>query len=184
MNVKLLSAVAVATAAMAATPANAAITLDTCTMSCTGPTTSSNVTTIGYSDTGLESSFTESLSFTNDAAALYSITLTTSTSAVDFTSAILSDGVTDYNLHKIVDDGTNEFWSFVNPPSNQYNIGAGTYTLTLMGDNHDSSGSLGGTVTITAAVPEPATWGMMLLGFAGMGLALRRRRQPVLAQIA
>ena len=35
-----------------------------------------------------------------------------------------------------------------------------------------------------AAVPEPATWGMMLLGFAGMGFVLRRRRQPALAQLA
>ena len=34
------------------------------------------------------------------------------------------------------------------------------------------------------AVPEPATWGMMLLGFLGMGLVLRRRRQPALAQLA
>jgi len=34
------------------------------------------------------------------------------------------------------------------------------------------------------AVPEPATWGMMLLGFAGIGMALRRRRQPALAQLA
>ena len=33
-------------------------------------------------------------------------------------------------------------------------------------------------------VPEPATWAMMLVGFAGIGMALRRRRQPVLAQIA
>jgi len=35
-----------------------------------------------------------------------------------------------------------------------------------------------------AAVPEPATWGLMLLGFAGMGMVLRRRRRPALAQIA
>jgi hypothetical protein len=33
-------------------------------------------------------------------------------------------------------------------------------------------------------VPEPATWAMMLLGFGAMGIAIRRRRQPVLAQIA
>ena len=34
------------------------------------------------------------------------------------------------------------------------------------------------------AVPEPATWAMMLLGFGGIGMSMRRRRQPVLAQIA
>lgn len=35
-----------------------------------------------------------------------------------------------------------------------------------------------------AAVPEPATWAMMLVGFAGVGAAMRRRRRPALAQIA
>jgi len=35
-----------------------------------------------------------------------------------------------------------------------------------------------------AAVPEPATWGMMLLGFGGIGMVMRRRRKPVLNQIA
>jgi hypothetical protein len=34
------------------------------------------------------------------------------------------------------------------------------------------------------ALPEPATWGMMLLGFGGIGFAMRRRRQPALAQVA
>ena len=34
------------------------------------------------------------------------------------------------------------------------------------------------------AVPEPATWAMMLLGFAGIGVSLRRRRKPALAQLA
>jgi len=33
----------------------------------------------------------------------------------------------------------------------------------------------GGAFTTAAAVPEPATWAMMLLGFAGLGAALRRR---------
>jgi len=31
--------------------------------------------------------------------------------------------------------------------------------------------------TPTRAVPEPGTWGMMLLGFAGMGIAVRRSRR-------
>jgi hypothetical protein len=33
-------------------------------------------------------------------------------------------------------------------------------------------------------VPEPKTWAMMLLGFAGIGVAIRRRRRPALAQVA
>jgi hypothetical protein len=36
----------------------------------------------------------------------------------------------------------------------------------------------------TAAVPEPATWAMMLLGFAAIGMASRRRRKQLLAQFA
>ena len=32
---------------------------------------------------------------------------------------------------------------------------------------------------LTPAVPEPATWAMMLLGFAAAGLALRRRREAI-----
>lgn len=31
----------------------------------------------------------------------------------------------------------------------------------------------------TAAVPEPATWALMILGFGGAGAALRRRRRPL-----
>jgi hypothetical protein len=34
------------------------------------------------------------------------------------------------------------------------------------------------------AVPEPATWALMLVGFAGIGMSLRRRRYTALAQIA
>jgi len=40
--------------------------------------------------------------------------------------------------------------------------------------------------SVPAPVPEPATWALMLLGFGGMGMALRRsrRRKPALMQIA
>ena len=41
--------------------------------------------------------------------------------------------------------------------------------------------------SVPAPVPEPATWGLMLLGFGGMGLALRRSRRrgkSTLMQIA
>ena len=58
-------------------------------------------------------------------------------------------------------------------------------TLTINGFN-TGDGAFSGTLTFAAvpSVPEPATWGMMLLGFGVMGASLRRRRrsQTVLAQ--
>jgi hypothetical protein len=38
--------------------------------------------------------------------------------------------------------------------------------------------------TPVGGVPEPATWAMMLLGFGGIGVAMRRRRKEGLLQIA
>ena len=39
--------------------------------------------------------------------------------------------------------------------------------------------------SLTPAVPEPATWAMMLLGFGAIGVSIRRRRgKPALMQIA
>ena len=35
--------------------------------------------------------------------------------------------------------------------------------------------------SVPGAVPEPATWAMMLLGFGGMGVSLRRRRRSAVA---
>jgi len=47
-------------------------------------------------------------------------------------------------------------------------------------------GSYGGNLVFSpTAVPEPATWAMMLLGFAGIGWQLRRKRSgTALAQLA
>lgn len=36
----------------------------------------------------------------------------------------------------------------------------------------------------TGAVPEPATWALMLIGFGAIGMASRRRRQSIIPQIA
>jgi hypothetical protein len=51
----------------------------------------------------------------------------------------------------------------------------------------DGSAALGGptTVDFTAAVPEPTTWAMMILGFAGVGfMAYRRRNENALLSVA
>lgn len=37
---------------------------------------------------------------------------------------------------------------------------------------------------VSAAVPEPATWAMMLIGFGGIGVAMRRRKDKVAMQPA
>ena len=39
-------------------------------------------------------------------------------------------------------------------------------------------------ISSAAVVPEPATWGMMLLGFGAIGFAMRRKRRPALMQLA
>jgi PEP-CTERM motif len=45
-----------------------------------------------------------------------------------------------------------------------------------------ADGAPSATFTVTAAVPEPSTWAMMILGFVGMGaMTYRRRKSAMLA---
>ena len=162
-----------------AAAANATITLDTCSMSCTGPASDGTDTTIGYSEAGLTSpTFVEWLTLTNTLDGLYSISLNTSSASVDFTSAVLSNGTDSYPLSFLVSQGPNEFWGL-----DTTFIAAGQYTLTINGNNN-GTGVLAGTVTISPAVPEPATWAMMLLGFGAIGWHLRRRKAARLMALA
>ena len=52
--------------------------------------------------------------------------------------------------------------------------GSPTYYLVFSGTSERDL-SVGGTVSTSPAVPEPATWAMMLLGFTGLGYAAFRR---------
>jgi hypothetical protein len=50
--------------------------------------------------------------------------------------------------------------------------------------NFDSAAAVRYTLTyIYRPVPEPATWAMMLLGFAGIGMTIRRRGEPIFAAL-
>ena len=46
--------------------------------------------------------------------------------------------------------------------------------------NNTPGQAITASVNLPAAVPEPATWAMMLLGFAAVGLTMRRRPKPQL----
>ena len=67
---------------------------------------------------------------------------------------------------------------------NFYNSGLGYYGL--LNSVTNSGGWADGAVATAnvAPVPEPATWAMMLLGFCGIGMVIRRRSKPLLAQLA
>ncbi|HEV2594372.1 MAG TPA: FxDxF family PEP-CTERM protein [Sphingomicrobium sp.] len=64
-------------------------------------------------------------------------------------------------------------------------FGPGNFNTITVNGLSRGNGSYGGQGTLVPrAVPEPATWAMMLLGFGAIGFSMRRRRRPVLAQIA
>ena len=98
------------------------------------------------------------------------VTLSTSTGATQTISLSNANGS---NIFNIIADAGESFTgaSFVTPAPNGF---ADFKQLRLV------------LATNIAAVPEPATWGMMLLGFAGIGMALCRggRRSSALMQIA
>jgi PEP-CTERM motif len=65
----------------------------------------------------------------------------------------------------------------------------GTFTfyiddLTLGQSTVGAQTALTGGILSFTPVPEPGTWALMLLGFAGVGAAMRRSRKPALAQLA
>jgi hypothetical protein len=73
--------------------------------------------------------------------------------------------------------------------SDPYQLRSFTFTTTggplVFGDLAGGNGDIGNildNVQLSSAVPEPSTWAMMLLGFAGLGfLAHRRRREAEMA---
>lgn len=96
---------------------------------------------------------------------------------INFTSIML-DGT--YAFSKTSNDPSPETWALLSPVL----LGIGQHTISVAGNLIGPNGSYSGTINVQAPVPEAKTWMMMLLGFGAMGLAIRRRRRPVLAQIA
>ena len=118
--------------------------------------------------------------FSNDLSGTYTFALITSTSGATVT------------LEQLLAGGGSSIIQTVTGSSNSLTLNTGVLTAgaTYRFLYTFNAGTGGGTVSgnasfLQAAVPEPATWAMMLIGFGGIGLAMRRRRSGVaLAQVA
>ena len=160
--------------------------------------------TIGH--TGIDAgAFTDIFQFTIPQTGFGSGSITTSVSALDFL------GETDLDIDSVVVNGLLAFTQLRTPSTvsdpfgvpcavrgvdgcganevafrNDVPILAGVLNTITVNGLSRGNGSYGGNLTFTpTAVPEPATWGMMLLGFAGIGWQLRRKRNTgAIAQLA
>lgn len=58
-----------------------------------------------------------------------------------------------------------------------------THTFSDVYGDYDSQTGMEqlGTMTLNGGVPEPATWGLMMLGFGGIGAAMRASRKVAVA---
>lgn len=168
--------------AFAAAPAHATVTVDATSFdSAVVADPNGPYTSIGFTDAGLSPSFSEFVTFTNTLGGLYNIDANSSSRFTTFTSGILSlAGSTVASLQPLVTNGT-QYWRTTNVALNP-----GQYTLTLNGTvsmdgSQQPPGVAGGSIAIrpvVSALPEPATWAMMLIGFGAVGYAVRRRRTP------
>ena len=166
---KLLVGAALAASMLAAAPAaNAAQYLNLNPPAANGTISGA----FGYDDIGASAGFTHLFSFSfpsnGTSSGSLSTTLTILGTNINFTSVKLNG--TSFNL---TPNGDFEAGWLINLP-----VLAGVQTLEVKGTS-DGNGAYGGNLSFapSAAVPEPATWAMMIIGFTGAGVAIRRRRR-------
>src|SRR6476661_1716401 len=187
---KIMLALAGATALTAASAANAAVTIGTNgATNGTAASTITNPTLLEFDTTNASAgSYSSFFQFNNDiyTAGVFSATASTVPIAGTtvsllqlFTGGSVVGGV--YSGGTLVPGGSASGSS--NSLTMSVNLTPGTNYTFVYGGNLTNSGNISGNAAF-AAVPEPATWGLMLLGFGGIGMALRRRRRPALAQVA
>jgi hypothetical protein len=77
-----------------------------------------------------------------------------------------------------VSSGGLELWTL-----NETAVGPGRHTIKVTGYYGQKGGSYAGTFNFgtSSAVPEPATWAMMIMGFGLAGVAMRRQRKVTVA---
>jgi len=169
-----LAATLAAGTIMSATAANAAVVLSNGgVIDVSGNTGTFDAT---FTDVG---AFSHDFTFTIPSTHLTSATVTAAfvTRGVDvnFSEILLLSGDTVINSFNSISGGagTSEFWEL-----RDERLGAGSYTLRLNGTSNvapPKAAVYSGTLNISA-VPEPATWGMMIVGFGLVGASMRSRK--------
>lgn len=189
-------ALAGALALASASAANAAVTIVT-------PPTDVNAQAYNSPDSALilynqafvntaKTSFSNYLTFHNDTPGMFNLSaLTTAiggtTTQLTFTTLTLSGPFMGSPLN-LLDYATSNANGSTSYAYNDLFLGVGDFTLNFAGYAPKGTTGYGGQVTFSAlagGVPEPATWGLMLLGFGLMGSSMRRRRaRTAVAQLA
>ena len=194
MRGAILGVLAGSALAFSATAASASVTLGSTgsfcsTAGCTPGTASANVTDnvnipnkLTFDDTNASAgSQTGWFDFFVTPAMLGTFTATVATNPASTVTLLelltgSTDGTTQGTTLVTSTPGTQLTWG---------NLTANTWYTFRYTASMSTAGDISGTGTFyPAAVPEPATWALMLLGFGGIGFAMRRRAKPRLAQIA
>ncbi|WP_114227940.1 MULTISPECIES: FxDxF family PEP-CTERM protein [Sphingomonas] len=122
--------------------------------------------------------FTDTVTFTtptgyNSVSAILNSTYNTSNplTNLNFNSVVLNNSVSNYSFNianGVFDSASREMIPLIANATNVLTINGTTF-----GD-----ASYSGTLSFgaTPAVPEPATWALMLLGFGAVGFSMRRRQ--------
>jgi hypothetical protein len=188
--------------AVAATPASAAVTVVANPAPSAGAATCTTFTFTGATEVGCAGGFNlapptngnllsgtavgsvglqaiQALGFVG-AAGTFLGTVSISGNVLTFSNVL--SGLTIIGLHYgEASDGlqATSFFSFIAPPgTTQITVATRGGLTTPLGLSNAELLSTNG------PVPEAATWAMMLLGFGGIGMVMRRSRKPVLPQLA
>lgn len=159
----------------------------------TGNYTSVSTATTGY--TPHSGNDFAHLGDTSDTGSLSQVLSTIAGESYTLSYYLASHGDTNTTFSVLWDGQTISGSELVNPNSAGAYVlysflvtGTGSDTLTIRASDHPSYIALDDvsvTATVNGPVPEPATWAMMLIGFGGIGFAMRRKRgAAVLPQIA